>query len=111
MPRQPRALKHRGEVWLADIPGVGPHPVVIITRDTAIPLLSTLVCVLVTSRFHGHVAEVELGADDGLDHDSAANCDNIFTLPITVMTRRLGRLGPARLAQLDTALLVALGLA
>jgi mRNA interferase MazF len=111
VPRQPKALIRRGEVWEAAIPGVGHHPVVIITRDTAIPLLRSLVCVLVTSRFHGHVAEVQLGVDDGLEHESAANCDNIFTLPTAVMTRRLGRLGPARLAEVDTALLIALGLA
>jgi len=84
--------------------------VVVATRDTAIPILTTLVCVLVTSTFHGHVAEVELGRDDGLDHDCAANCDNIFTLPKQVLVRRRGRLGPSKLAQLDRALVISLGL-
>jgi mRNA interferase MazF len=101
----------RGEVWDADIPGVGRHPVVIATRDTAIPILSSVVCVLVTSSFHGHVAEVELGPDEGLDRPSAANCDNVFTLPKRVLTRRRGMLGSMRLAELDRALTVALGLA
>jgi mRNA interferase MazF len=84
--------------------------VVVATRDTAIPILTTLVCVLVTSTFHGHVAEVELGRDDGLDHDCAANCDNIVTLPKQVLVRRRGRLGPSKLAQLDRALVLSLGL-
>lgn len=101
----------RGEVWDADIPGVGRHPVVIATRDSAIPLLSSVVCVLVTSSFHGHVAEVELTTDEGLDHTSAANCDNLFTLPKQVLMRRRGFLGLAKLAELDRALMVALGLA
>lgn len=100
----------RGEVWEADIPGVGRHPVVIVTRDSAVPILTSIVFVLVTSSFRGHVAEVEVGVGEGLDRSSAANCDNVFTLPKGVLTRRRGALGPAKLAELDRALLVALGL-
>lgn len=109
MPRR-RRLISRGDVWDAAIPGVGSHPVVVVTRDTAIPLLTSVVCVLVTSRSRGHVAEVELTTGEGLDHDSFANCDNLFTLPVTFLSRRRGRLGPHRLAELDRALVVALGL-
>ena len=87
------------------------HPVVVITRDTAIPMLRSLVCVLVTSTFHHHVAEVEVGPDEGLDHDCAANCDNLFTLPRAVLAHRRGELGPAKRQQLDAALMIALGLA
>ena len=84
---------------------------VIVTRDTALPILSSVVCVLVTSSFHGHVAEVEIGTEDGLEKTSAANCDNIFTVPKRVLTKRRGALGPGKLAELDRALMVALGLA
>jgi mRNA interferase MazF len=111
MPRRQRALIARAEVWDAQVPGVGTHPVVVATRDSAIPLLSALVCVLVTSTFRGHVAEVELGPEEGLDHDSALNCDNLFTLPKQVLVRCRGRLGPHKVLQLDRALSVALGLA
>ena len=110
MPRRQRALIARGDLWDAAIPGVGTHPVVVVTRDSAIPVLNALVCALVTSTFHGHVAEVEIGPDDGLDHDSAVNCDNLFTLPKEVLIRRRGRLGLAGVQQLDRALVVALGL-
>jgi mRNA-degrading endonuclease toxin of MazEF toxin-antitoxin module len=54
---------------------------------------------------------VKLGAEEGLDRPGAANCDNLFTLPKRVLTRRRGALGPAKLAELDSALMVALGLA
>jgi mRNA interferase MazF len=110
VPRRQRALIARGDVWDAQVPGVGTHPVVIATRQSAIPLLSALVCVLVTSTFHGHVAEVELGRAEGLDHDCALNCDNVFTLPKDVLVRRRGQLGSDKLAQFDRALVVALGL-
>lgn len=111
MPRRQQSLIARGEIWDAKIPGVGTHPVVIATRDTAIPLLSALVCVLVTSTFHGHVAEVELGPAEGLGHPCAANCDNVFTLPRDVLVRRRGRLGPDKAVQFDRAISIALGLA
>ncbi len=110
MPRHQRPLIHRGNIWDADIPGVGVHPVIVITRDTAIPVLSSVVCVLVTSTFHEHVAEIEIGHAEGLDHDSAANCDNVFTLPITILSRRRGQLGPEKLRQLEVAIRIALGL-
>ena len=110
MPRQRRSLIQRGDIWDAAIPGVGTHPVVIVTRNTAIPLLSSLVCVLVTSTFHHHVAEVALGPDEGLHRACAANCDNVFTLPTKTLTRHRGHLGPAKLAAMDTALTIALGL-
>lgn len=110
MPRQRRTLIQRGDVWDAAIPVIGNHPVVIVTRDRAIPLLSRLVCVLVTSTFHHHVAEVAIGHDEGLTRDCAANCDNVFTVPIASLTRHRGHLGSAKLAELDTALTIALGL-
>lgn len=100
----------RGEVWDASIPGVGSHPVVVVTRDAAIPLMTSVVCVLVTTTYRGHVAEVELGSDEGLGHDSVANCDNVFTLPKTVLKRRKGKLGQAKQAELGRALTIALGL-
>lgn len=110
MPRRQRALIARGDIWDAAIPGVGTHPVVVATRDTAIPVLTTLVCALVTSTFHGHVAEVEVGVGEGLDHDCAVNSDNLFTLPKDVLVRHRGRLGPVKIAQLDRALIISLGL-
>jgi mRNA interferase MazF len=99
----------RGDVCVADIPGVGRHPVVVVTRDTALPVLTSVVCVLVTTKVRGHVAEVQIGQDEGLQQEGAANCDNLFTLPKATL-RPVGRLGPAKLHDLDGALAIALGL-
>lgn len=99
----------RGDVCVADIPGVGRHHVVVVTRDTAVPVLTSVVCVLVTTKVRGHVAEVQIGTDQGLREESAANCDNLFPLPKAILNR-VGRLGPAKQHELDGALAVALGL-
>jgi mRNA interferase MazF len=110
MPRVRTGLIRRGDVWDAQIPGAGLHPVVVVTRDTAVPVMTSLLCVLITSTIRGHVAEVVLGKPEGLHHESAANCDNIFTLPKSTLTRSRGRLRHRKLAELDNALMIALGL-
>jgi mRNA interferase MazF len=100
----------RGDVFDADLGEVGRHPVVVVTRDIAIPVLTSLTVVLVTSTIRGAPAEVELGKDEGLDHECVANCDNIFTISKSRLVRRRGWLGLERLQKLDTALRLALGL-
>jgi len=92
------------------LPGAGPHPVVILTRDVAIPHLSGVVCAIVTSTIRGLPSEVPIGAESGLDHDSVVNCDNVHTLRRERLTRKRGALGPESIRRLDAALCVALGL-
>ena len=99
----------RGEVWDVDL---GPivRPAVVVTRETAIPVLSSLVCVAVTSTLRGHRAEVELGTAHGVREPSAANCDWLITVPKDRFMRRRGELDPLTARRLDAALVVALEL-
>lgn len=101
---------HRGDVFDADIPVAGVRPAVVVTRETAIPVLSSVAVVAVTSTVRGHRAEVPVGRDEGLDHESVANCDDIFTVSKRRLGPYRGRLGAERLARLDDALRLALGL-
>ena len=100
----------RGGVFEADIPGAGPHPVVVVTREEAIPVLTSVTVVLITSTVRGHVSEIRLGSEEGLEHESAANCDNVFTLGKRRLSRYRGSLGPEKLRELNDALRIALGL-
>lgn len=99
----------RGEVWDADI---GPivRPVVVVTRERAIPVLSRLVCVAVTSKVHRHPAAVELSSAHGLREPSFANCDWLITLAKDQLLRRRGALDAVTVRRLNAALVVALGL-
>lgn len=99
----------RGDVWDVDL---GPivRPAVVVTRETAIPVLGSLVCVAVTSTVRGHVAEVDLSRSHGLREPSAANCDWLLTVPKDRFLRRRGGLDPSTIRRLDAALVVALGL-
>jgi mRNA-degrading endonuclease toxin of MazEF toxin-antitoxin module len=99
----------RGEVWDADL---GPivRPVVIVTRETAVPVLNRLVCVAITSTLHHHPAEVELSASHGIVEPSVANCDWLITVAKERLLRRRGALDSLTLRRLNAALVVALGL-
>ena len=100
----------RGDVFDAEIPNAGPHPVVVVTRAEAIPVLSSVTVVLITSTIRGHVSEVRVAGEEGLDHESAANCDNVFTLSKRRLSRHRGSFGPEKLRELNDALRIALGL-
>ena len=100
---------NRGEVYEAPVPG-GVHPVVIVTRDRAIPVLSNVCVVAVTSRIRALPTEVLLGPAQGLARECVANADNLFTIPKQVLGRRRGALGPQELFQLNEALRIALEL-
>lgn len=100
----------RGDIFDADLPGAGTHPVVVITRNVAIPVLSSVSTVLITSTVRGHLAEVLVGREQGLDHECAINCDNVFTISKRRLGRSRGSLGPEKSRELDDALKVALQL-
>lgn len=99
----------RGDVWEVDL---GPIvcPIVVVTRETAIPVLSRLNCVVVTSTARGHVAEVELSVTHGVREPSFANCDWIVNVPKERFVRRRGALDPITTRRLGAALVAALGL-
>lgn len=99
----------RGDLYDAATPS-GRRPVVIVTRDEALPLLTSVVVAAVTRTVHGHVAEVEIGPNEGAREHSAVNCDSIHTIPVATLGRRRGALSGVKLLELDQALTIALGL-
>jgi mRNA interferase MazF len=104
-------VTHRGDVYDADFPLAGPHPAVVVTREEAIPVLSAVTVVLVTSTVRGHPAEVALdGPHLDLHEHSVLNCDDLATLPKRLLQRYRGHLSPGQLSALDRALAIALGI-
>lgn len=99
----------RGDLWDADL---GPivRPVVVVTREVAIPVLRRLNCVAITSTVRNHVAEVELRRAHGVEEPSVANCDWIVNVAKDRLLRRRGMLDPITLRHLNAALVLSLGL-
>jgi mRNA interferase MazF len=85
------------------------RPVVILSRDDAIPLLQTVLAAPVTSTIRGLPSEVGVGSDEGLKHDSAVNLDHIYTLDKSRLERFLGTLGAEKMRSVCRALAVATG--
>lgn len=100
----------RGDVFDADLGEHGRRPCLVVTRETAIPMLSRVNVVLITSTIRGHPAEIELDERHGLDRACAANCDVIVNVAKSALVRRRGGLDPATMRRMDAALVIALGL-
>jgi mRNA interferase MazF len=69
---------------------------------------STVVCAPVYSAHEGLSTQVPVGPDEGLKHDSGVYCDELVSLPKTMLTHFVGMLSPGKLRLLDRALLIAL---
>jgi mRNA interferase MazF len=101
---------NRGEIYDVEWPGAGRHPAVIVTRQTAIPVLRNVTVALVTSTVRDLPTEVPVGERQGLDRDCVVNCDNLLTVPKAALVRRRGELDPPELDRLEDALRIALEL-
>jgi len=104
------SLVNRGDIFDADLPEFGVRPVLVVTRQVAIPVLSAITAAFVTSTIRGIASEVPLNAEHGLEHASVANCDNLITIEKAVLGQRRGTLAFEDLDRLDDALRFALQL-
>ncbi len=89
----------RGEVWFADIPGDKRRPVVVLTRDSVMPLLTTILVAPVTTRIRDIPTEVPLSHAQGLPRPCVANFDNIRPLPKQRLVQKVGLLGMDEMRQ------------
>jgi mRNA interferase MazF len=98
----------RGEVWWCELPAIGRRPVVILSRDAAIPRLRRALVAPCTTTVRGLATEVVLEPEeDPVPLRSAVNLDAVESTSIAVLVERLGRLSDAKMRQLCVALEVA----
>jgi mRNA interferase MazF len=98
----------RGEVWWCELSDIGRRPVVVLSRDPAIPRLRRALVAPCTTTVRGLPSEVVLDPDaDPVPRPSAVNLDSVESVSIAVLVERLGRLSDARMRQVCTALAVA----
>jgi mRNA interferase MazF len=100
---------NRGEVWWLEHPEAGRRPACIITRQAAIAVLNQILVAPATRTVRGIPTEVVLGREDGMPEDCALSLDNVAAVPKALLTSRITRLGPGKLAELCAALNVAAG--
>ena len=103
-----KAVPLRGEVWWCEPADIGRRPVVVLSRDSAIPRLRRAVIAPCTTTVRGLPSEVVLEpSDDPVPRRSAVNLDSLESVAISVLVDRLGRLSDDRMRQICTALAVA----
>lgn len=80
----------QGEVWWATLsPPAGSRPVVLLSRNEAYTLRTSVTVAMVTSTIRAIPVEVRLGPADGLPKDCVANLDTILTIPKIHLRSRL----------------------
>ena len=98
----------RGEVWWCEPPQIGRRPVVVLSRDAAIPRLRRALVAPCTTTIRGLSSEVLLEPDvDPVPRLSAVNLDAVESVSIGVLVERLGRVSDDRMRQICEALEVA----
>ena len=101
-------VPRRGEVWWCELPDVDRRPVVVLSRDVAIPRLRRSVIAPCTTTIRGLPSEVRLDpSEDPIPAASVVNLDSIESVSVATLTQRLGRLSDGRMREICSALTVA----
>jgi mRNA interferase MazF len=95
-------------VWWCELPDIGRRPVVVLSRDAAIPRLRRTLIAPCTSTIRGLPSEVSLEpGSDPVPRRCALNLDSVESVSIAVLVERLGQLGDERMREVCEALSVA----
>ena len=84
---------------------------VLVSRQVLIDSrFSTVICAPVYSAYEGLSTQVPVGPGEGLKHESGILCDELVSLPKSVLTDYVGCLSAQKQQRLDQALRMALQL-
>jgi mRNA interferase MazF len=101
-------LPARGELWWCELAEIGRRPVVVLSRDAAIPRLGRVLVAPCTTTIRALPSEVVLEpGDDPIPRRSAVNLDSVESVSAGVLVERLGRLADVRMREVCGALAVA----
>lgn len=101
-------LPRRGEVWWCEPPAIGRRPVVVLSRDAAIPRLRRALVAPCTTTIRGLPSEVVLEpGEDPIGRRCAVNLDSVESVSVGVLVERLGTLSGMRMSEICEALSVA----
>jgi mRNA interferase MazF len=101
---------NQGDIyWYTFRPPDKRRPVLILTRDSALPYLTDITVAPITSTIRGTPSEVILTPADGLANDRALNCYNLQTIPKASIGPFIAHLSPTRMYAVRLAIEFALG--
>lgn len=101
----------RGEIWWARLPTpAGSRPVLLLTRNSAYGNRSHTTVAPLTRSGRPIGSHVPVGPDDGVPKASVVNLDDLQTLPVAWLDRRISALSPEKMAEVARAIKFALDL-
>lgn len=101
---------NRGDIWLFTFkPPDKRRPVLVLTRQEVIGLLSTVMVAPITSAIRGAPSEVLVGVDEGLKAPSAINLDHVQTVERQQLSHYIGSLNREKMQAVCKALAIATG--
>jgi mRNA interferase MazF len=102
------ALPARGEVWWCELARVARRPVVVLSRDAAIPRFRRTLIGPCTTRIRAIPSEVQLEPGvDPVPRISVVNLDSVESVSLGTLVERLGRLSDERMRQICKAFEIA----
>ncbi len=102
-------MVRRGGVYYLEHPEWGRRPVLVLTRDAAIPVLKRVTIASISRTIRDIPTEVILDEDDGMPTRCAVSLDNLGDAWKAMLTEHLTTLDPGRMNQVCRALDVANG--
>jgi len=101
-------LPRHGDVWWCEPPDIGRRPVVVLSRDAAIPRLRRALVAPCTTTIRGLPSEVLLDpSEDPIGRHSAVNLDSVESVSVALLVERIGALSGERMNQVCAALAIA----
>ena len=101
----------RGEVWWAELPPpIGKRPVLLLSRDAAYSVRTSVTVSIVTRTIRAIPVEVPLGPEDGMPAHCVVNLDDILAIPKARLAERITILSTEKMTGVARAVIFALDL-
>ena len=98
----------RGEIWMLDIARPDKRrPVLVLSRNSLLRCLHTVLVAAITSTIRGSPTEVTLGREEGLKQTSCVNLTNLFTVRQSQLRRYVGSISAGTMRDVCRALAIA----
>jgi len=93
------------EIWWADLPKpAGRRPVLLLSRDTAYPVLSKFIAAEITATIRHIPIEVPLGPAERMPKPCVVNCDNMRTISKVHLVRKISQISQRRVREVKRAI-------
>lgn len=101
----------RGEIWWVELPSpIGRRPTLLLSRDSAYKIRTSITVAMVTRNVRGIPVEVLIGPEEGMPVECAVSLDNILTIPKSRLRQRITALPPTKMTAVAKAVVFALDL-